>query len=366
MHIGPWEGRVDFTVAPMDDFKMVLGMDFLQKVKAMPLPFLYSMAILEEEKSCMVPTVTEGTLKTPMLSTMQVKKGLKREKVTYLATLKEERDDRSGGPMPKEIEGLLDEFKDVMPPKLPKKLPPRREEDHKIELEPGAKPPAMGPYRMVPPKLEELRRQLKELLDTGFIQPSKAPYGAPVLFQKKHDGSLRMCINYRALNKVTVKNKYPIPLIADLFDQLGRARYFTKLDLRSGYYQVRIAEGDEPKTTCVTRYGSYEFLVMPFGLTNAPATFCTLMNKIFHPYLDKFVVVYLDDIVIYSNTLKEHKEHLRKVFKILRQNELYVKKEKCSFAKEEVSFLGHRIRDGKLMMDNSKVKAIQEIGRAHV
>nr|CAN62036.1 hypothetical protein VITISV_019703 [Vitis vinifera] len=169
-----------------------------------------------------------------------------------------------------------------------------------------------------------------------------------------------MCIDYRALNKVMVKNKYPIPLIADLFDQLGRARYFTKLDLRSGYYQVRIAEGDEPKTTCVTRYGSYEFLVMPFGLTNAPATFCTLMNKIFHPYLDKFVVVYLDDIVIYSNTLKEHEEHLRKVFKILRHNKLYVKKEKCSFAKKEVSFLGHRIRDGKLMMDDSKVKAIQE------
>ncbi|RVW57491.1 Transposon Ty3-I Gag-Pol polyprotein [Vitis vinifera] len=171
-------------------------------------------------------------------------------------------------------------------------------EERKITRLSGARSqaPCYGPYRMAPPELEELRRQLKELLDAGFIQPSKAPYGAPVLFQKKHDGSLRMCIDYRALNKVTVKNKYPIPLIADLFDQLGRARY-----------------------------GSYEFLVMPFGLTNAPATFCTLMNKIFHPYLDKFVVVYLDDIVIYSNTLKEHKEHLRKVFKILRQNELYVK-----------------------------------------
>ena len=318
MHIGSWEGKVDFTVAPMDDFKMVLGMDFLQKFKAVPLPFLRSMAILEEEKPCMVPTVTEGTPKTPMLSAMQIKKGLKRKEVTYLTTLKEERDDGSEEPMPKEIEGVLDEFKDVMPPELPKRLPPRREEDHKIELEPGAKPPAMGPYRMAPPELEELRRQLKELLDARFIQPSKAPYGAPVLFQKKHDGSLRMCIDYRALNKVTIKNKYPIPLIADLFDQLGRARYFTKLDLRSGYYQVRIVEGDEPKTICVTRYGSYEFLVMPFGLTNAPATFCTLMNKIFHPYLDKFVVVYLDDIVIYSNTLKEHVEHLRKVFKILR------------------------------------------------
>ena len=127
-----------------------------------------------------------------------------------------------------------------------------------------------------------------------------------------------MCIDYRALNKVMVKNKCPIPLIVDLFDQLGRARYFTKLDLRSGYYQVRIAEGDKPKTTCVTKYGSFEFLVMPFGLTNAPTTFCILMNKIFHSYLDKFVVVHLDDIVIYSSTLKEHAEHLRKVFKILR------------------------------------------------
>lgn len=144
------------------------------------------------------------------------------------------------------------------------------------------------------------------MLDAGYIQPSKAPYVAPVLFQKKHDGSLRLCIDYRALNKVTIKTKYPIPRVEDLFDQLGSARYFTKLDLRSGYSQVRIAEGDEPKTACVTRYGAFEFLVMPFGLTNAPATFCTLMNKIFHPYLDQFVVVYLDDIVIYSKTLDDH------------------------------------------------------------
>ena len=123
-----------------------------------------------------------------------------------------------------------------------------------------------------------------------------------------------MCIDYRALNKVTVRNKYPLPIITDLFDQLNGARYFTKLDLRSGYYQVRIAQGDESKTTCVTRYEAFEFLVMPFGLTNAPATFCTLMNQVFHEYLDQFVVVYLDDIVVYSPTLEEHKVHLRLVF----------------------------------------------------
>ncbi|KAK5811041.1 hypothetical protein PVK06_026360 [Gossypium arboreum] len=185
---------------------------------------------------------------------------------------------------------------------------------------------------MSPPELEELRKQLKELLDTGFIRPSKSPYGAPMLFQKKHDGSLRMCIDYRALNKITVRNRYPIPLIADLFDQLGSARWFTKLDLRSRYHQVWIAEGDEPKTAYVTRYGSYEFLVMPFGLTNAPATFCTLMNKVLQPFLDRFVVVYLNDIVVYSKSLDEHVEHLREVFQTLRENELFVKEEKCTFA----------------------------------
>ena len=188
--------------------------------------------------------------------------------MTYLATLKEKRDDGSGEPMPKEIEKVLNEFKDMMPLELPKRLPPRRDEDHKIELEQGAKPPAMGPYRMAPSELEELRRQLKELLDTRFIQPSKAPYGMPVLFQKKHDGSLRMCIDYQALNKVTVKNKYPILLIADLFNQLGRERYFTKLDLRLGYYKVRITEGNEPKTTCVTRYDSFNNALWPHQCPN--------------------------------------------------------------------------------------------------
>ncbi|KAG8377434.1 hypothetical protein BUALT_Bualt08G0032500 [Buddleja alternifolia] len=258
------------------------------------------------------------------------------------------------------IKRVLEENQDVMPPQLPAKLPPRREVDHVIKLEPGAKPPSMAPYRMSPPELEELRKQLKDLLDKGMIRPSKAPFGAPVLFQRKHDGSLRMCVDYRALNKVTVKNKYPIPLIADLFDRLGNAKIYAKMDLQKGYYQVRIAEGDEPKTVCITRYGSFEWLVMPFGLTNAPATFCMLMNKIFHPYLDWFVVVYLDDIVVYSNSIDEHADHLRTVFQVLRENELYVKKEKCSFAKEEVPFLGHIIGHGKLQMDEAKIRAIVE------
>ncbi|KAL2251546.1 UNVERIFIED_CONTAM: RNA-directed DNA polymerase [Sesamum indicum] len=149
------------------------------------------------------------------------------------------------------------------------------------------------------------------MLESGIIKPAKSLYGAPVLFQKKVNNFLRLCCDYRALNKITVKNKYPIPLVADCFDRLSQANYFTKIDLRSGYWQVRIKEGDETKTTVVTRYGAFEFFVMAFGLTNAPAIFSTLMNQVLHGFLDEFVVVYLDDIVVYSKTLVEHEEHLR-------------------------------------------------------
>ena len=171
-----------------------------------------------------------------------------------------------------------------------------------------------------------------EMLEGGIIVPAKSPFGAPVLFQSKQDSSLRFCVDYRALNKITIKNRYPIPLIADCFDQLCCAKYYTKIALRSGYWQVRIKTGDEPKITCVMRYEAFEFKVMPFGLTNAPATFCTLINQVLRDFLDQFVVVYLDDIVIYSNTLEDHHEHLRMVLTRLREHELYAKPSKCSFA----------------------------------
>jgi hypothetical protein len=164
-------------------------------------------------------------------------------------------------------------------------------------------------------ELKELKVQLEELLTKRYIKPNKSPYGALVLFVHKKDGTLRMCVDYRALNKATVKNRYPLPRINDLFDRLSGAKVFSRIDLCSGYYQIRIAEGDKKKTICRTRYGSDEFLVMPFGLTNAPVTFCTFMNDIFREWLDDFIVVYIDDILIYSNSLEEHAEHLRNVSK---------------------------------------------------
>jgi len=259
---------------------------------------------------------------------------------------------------PKCIKQVLEKFPNVMPKKLPEDLPPRRRVDHAIEVMSGVAPPAKAPYRMNHEELKELKVQLEELLVKGYIKPSKSPYGAFVLFVHKKDGTLRMCVDYRALNKATVKNRYPLPRIDDLFDRLSRAKVFSRIDLRSGYYQIRIAEGDEEKIACCTRYGSFEFLVMPFGLTNAPATFCTLMNDIFRKWLDDFVVVYIDDILIYNSSLEEHAGHLRKVFQRLRENKLYAKLEKCKFGVTEVDFLGHRITQEGLMMDDHKVKAI--------
>jgi hypothetical protein len=178
---------------------------------------------------------------------------------------------------------------------------------------------------MAAPELAELKKQLRELQQSGFIRPSSSPWGAPVLFVEKKDKSLRMCMDYHSLNEVTIKNKYPLPRIDDLFDQLKGAKYFSKVDLRSGFHQLKIRESDIPKTAFVTRYGKYEFTVMSFGLTNEPAYFMNLMNKVFMEELDKFVIVFIDDIVVYSKSVEEHEQHLRVVLEKLRAHKLYAK-----------------------------------------
>lgn len=361
VRIGDWAGMLNLMVVPLDDFDLIIGNDWFVDAKVVLMPHLGGLMVMDQKHPCFITSTAKPKKgkEQGMLSAVQVKDGIRKGETTYLAALIEIKPNQKVE-VPDPVVELLEEFTDVMPPELPKTLPPRRSVDHKIELEPGTKPPAQAPYRMAPAELAELRKQLEDLLEAGYIQPSKAPYGAPVLFQKKQDGSMRMCVDYRALNKVTIKNKYPVPLVEDLFDRLSKATYFTKLDLRSGYWQVRIAAGDEGKTTCVTRYGSYEFLVMPFGLTNAPATFCNLMNEVFYEYIDRFVVVYLDDIVVYSSSLEEHVGHLKQVLARLRQHQLYVKKEKCEFAQTEIMFLGHRISKGQVRMDGRKVQAITE------
>ncbi|XP_035549700.1 uncharacterized protein K02A2.6-like, partial [Juglans regia] len=252
---------------------------------------------------------------------------------------------------------VVEEFPDVFVDELPG-LPPVRDMEFVIDLEPRAAPVHKAPYRMAPAELKELKTQLQELVDKRFIQPSTSPWGAPVLFVKKKDGTLRMCIDYRELNKVTIKNKYPLPRIDDLFDQLQGAAVFSKIDLRSGYYQLRIRDKDVPKTAFRTRYGHYEFKVMSFGLANAPAAFMDLMNRVFRPFLDSFVVVFLDDILIYSRDLEEHACHLRLALGKLREHQLYTKLSKCEFWLEEVKFLGHVISQEGVSVDPSKVEAV--------
>lgn len=255
---------------------------------------------------------------------------------------------------------VLSRYKDVFPSELPAGLPPSREIDHKIELVPGSSPPSRGLIRLSASELVELKKQLDELLKAGFIRPSKSPFGAPILFVKKKTGEMRMCVDYRALNNITIKNSYPLPRIDELFDRLQGAKYFSKIDLRSGYHQIRIAEGDEAKTAFRTRYGHFEFLVLPFGLTNAPGTFMHLMHETFRQHLDNFVLVFLDDILIFSKTLEEHEQHVKQVLDTLRKEKLFAKESKCEFFKTEVEFLGHLVgRDGVRMMED-KVKAIGE------
>ncbi|GJV92985.1 putative nucleotidyltransferase, ribonuclease H [Tanacetum coccineum] len=253
---------------------------------------------------------------------------------------------------------VIRDFPEVFPDDLPG-LPPPRQVEFKIELVPGAAPVARAPYRLAPSELKELADQLQELSEKGFIRPSSSPWGAPVLFVKKKDGSFRMCIDYRELNKLTVKNRYPLPRIDDLFDQLQGSSVYSKINLRSGYHQLRIREEDIPITAFRTRYGHYEFQVMPFGLTNAPAVFMDLMNRVCKPYLDKFVIVFIDDILIYSKNKEEHERHLKIILELLKNEQLYAKFSKCDFWLESVQFLGHVIDNKGVHVDPAKVEAIR-------
>ncbi|KAG7669555.1 hypothetical protein KSW81_007707 [Nannochloris sp. 'desiccata'] len=237
-------------------------------------------------------------------------------------------------------------------------FPPERNVQHEIPLEPGHMPPCQRPYRISPREMEELQKQIREMIDAGIIQPSSSPYAAPVIFVPKQDGTLRMCVDYRALNKITIKDKFPLPKMDELLNCLEGARYFSKIDLKSAYYQVRVKEEDIPKTAFNTRYGHYEFRVMPFGLTNAPATFQKLMNSIFADSMEKFLVVYLDDILIFSKTAEEHDKHIRYVLDRLREHQLHAGLQKCRFFQTEIEFVGYLLTAEGIHMLPKKVDAI--------
>ncbi|GJV02129.1 putative reverse transcriptase domain-containing protein [Tanacetum coccineum] len=253
---------------------------------------------------------------------------------------------------------VIRDFPKVFPDDLPG-LPPPRQVEFQIDLVPGAAPVARAPYRLAPSEMRKLLEQLRELLEKGFIRPSSSPSGAPVLFVKKKDGSFRMCIDYREWNRLTVKNRYPLPRIDDLFDQLQGSIVYSKIDLRSRYHQLRIKEEDIPINAFRTRYGHFEFQVMPFGLTNAPAVFMDLMNRVCKPYLDKFIIVFIDDILVYSKDEEEHGKHLKIILELLKKERLYAKFSKCDFWLDSVQFLGHVIDRNGVHVDPAKIEAIR-------
>jgi hypothetical protein len=242
----------------------------------------------------------------------------------------------------------------------PKGLPPKRGIQHEIQLQQDCPLPNIGMYRMSVMENAEIKKQIQELLDKGVIVPSTSPCGSPIVLVLKKDGTWRMCVDFRALNKITVKNHYPLPRIDDLLDQLKDAKYFTKLDLRSRYHQIRIAEGDTWKTAFKTKQGLFEWMVMPFGLCNAPATFMRVMNDVLRPFLDDCVIVYLDDILIFSKSHEEHVKHVKQVLDVLRKEKLFLKMSKCEFGKTSLIYLGHIVGGGELKIDPSKVKVILE------
>ena len=280
---------------------------------------------------------------------------------TYLAIIKTTNVQQTDDVFSQQLQSYaLEQFPSLFPEQLPSETPPKDRLQHPIDLYPNSKIPTRRLYRQTTSELEETKKQLQEYLSAGHIRPSTSAFGAPVLLVRKKDGSMRMCIDYRALNNITIKNCFPLPRIDDLHDRLGKARYFTKLDLYSGYHQIPIRQGDEHKTAFTSRYGTYEFLVMPFGLTNAPSTFQTAMNTLFHDWLDDFVIVYLDDILVYSPTQETHKQHVSKVLTRLQQHQWYCKLKKCDFAQTQVEYLGHFITNGTINIDPSKTQAMMD------
>ncbi|GJS22943.1 putative reverse transcriptase domain-containing protein [Tanacetum coccineum] len=310
----------------LGSFDVIIGMDWLSKYSAVidcakkivRIPWRNKTLIIHGDGS------TQGDVtRLNIISCTKTQKYMEKGFPIFLAHVTAKEVEGKSEMKRLEDVSIVQDFPEVFPEDLPG-LPPTRQVEFQIDLVPGAAPVARAPYRLAPSEMKELSEQLKELSDKGFIRPSSSPWGAPVLFVKKKDGSFRMCIDYRELNKLTVKNRYPLPRIDDLFDQLQGSSVYSKIDLRSGYHQLRVREEDIPKTAFRTRYGHYEFQVMPFGLTNAPAVFMDLMNRVCKPYLDKFVIVFIDDILIYSKNKQEHEEHLKQILELLKKEEFLI------------------------------------------
>jgi hypothetical protein len=359
IHLGEWVGKKEVWAIDIEGYDVILGNDFL-KQHSQYVSFPEHKMWLGEKRT-MVQGVDMRALERRQVGSLNLlsKKDCRRalqddQTQMVLFTVKAIAETSTKD---QRILALLDKYKDVFPAELPREMPPKRAYEHHIDTK-GADPVNQSAYTLSADKLAELKRQVKDLLDRGLIETSSSPWGFPVIFVKKPEGEWRMCIDYRALNELTAKNGYPLPRIQDLLDIVGRAKYLSKIDLASGYWQVMMASDSIEKTAFNTIWGKYQWRVMPFGLCNAPATFQTMMNETLRPFLGESVVVYLDDILIFSKSLEEHYRHLEQVLECLRKQKLYAKPKKCVFATRELEFCGHILGDGRLRPIPEKVEVV--------
>ena len=369
LKIGKYTESITLLVLNLNStFDVILGYDWLHAHQAIINCGLHKVHITHKHRQITLDTkadISESGKVSPFLTALQLKRRMKKQPqmTMYLVafkdtspTLVEISDDFKDHQH--QLNDTLNEFKDIFVDGLPPGPPPPRNVQHTIPLLPGSRPVSRSPYRLTPEEKLEMEKQLKELLAAGYIRESTSPFSSPVLFVPKANGKWRMCIDYRALNKLTVHNKYPLPRIDDLLDQLQSARVFTSMDLAAGYHQIRITDDDVPKTAFTTHMGLFEYTVLPFGLCNAPSTFQSVMNGVFRDFIGKFVLIYLDDILIFSKDPDEHLQHIRMVLQRLKDQQFYAQLPKCHFYQKELKFLGYIVGDGKLKADPKKTDAI--------
>ena len=350
---GKFSTQADFFILPLEGYEAVLGTQWLRTLGEI----LWDFSKLVMKFHCDGNQIILKGLTDKVVDSHALSKEVTRFPVgAFVQVMAIDRPMTTSVATTPELHELLEVFGEIF--QEPVGLPPNRAQDHHIPLQPGSRPVCSKPYRHPYYQKGEIERLVSEMLSTGVIHPSNSPFSSPVVMVKKKDGTWRMCIDYRSLNQITIKDKFPIPLIDELLDELSGAKFFSKLDLRSGYHQIRVQPSDVPKTAFRTHHGHFEFLVMPFGLTNAPSTFQALMNDVFKEQLRRYVLVFFDDILVYSSTWQEHLKHLQVVLELLRNHELFVKKTKCTFGQQEVHYLGHIISQEGVCVDPEKITAM--------
>ncbi|MCO5604733.1 hypothetical protein L7F22_058903 [Adiantum nelumboides] len=375
LHIQGYVDKEDFFISPLKHEDVILGAPWFDRLAA-SIKYLERKISFRFRENVMYINAQESGSTIPLVNDQAFDKPIKSSISVYMIFVKdslngvnETQVNESGMQEDLELSNLLNQFQDVFIDDIPRELPPKRgDDDHMTELIPRSSPPNKPPYRVSQAQQEEIMRQVNELVEKGMVRPSSSPFCSPVLLVQKKDGTYRMYVDYRALNRITIKNRFLVPTVEDLFDKLQGSTYFSRIDLKSGYsridlksgyHQIRIVDEHIVKIAFGTTFGLYEYLVMPFGLTNAPGTFNCMMERIFRPHCN-FTGIFFDDVIIYSKTIEEHKEHLKVIFQALRDNKLYVNQKKSEFFLQEIQYLGHIISKNGICMDPAKLEVIKD------